>query len=308
MNPQKTTIDWLRFRTQSSAPEALEGLRPLYGSLGTALSIEGLPRAVHGFQMACAIKLGDVPVGRMDFGGGSQRGWLRVDVPGKGCGWISDWERLDSVERLDSAEIKRLDVALTTWNGEITHDRVVAAHAAGGFTTRGRPPDLGQRLNSNPKAGRTCEVGKRKDSDKYGRFYEKGFELASKLGTRGRCVETIDGFRVEDIYRCEVEFKAINSDIPWEVVERRDEYFAGAYPFCAEILPDVACDILQRRPQRQPQIDLMAALENIRIQAGPTLFTALHAYHGDLTAVWDRVVGEKHNQALVEAGVLLADH
>ena len=50
------------------------------------------------------------------------------------------------------------------------------------------------------------------------------------------------------------------------------------------------------------------ALENCRIQFGPTLFTALAAYQGDMTAVWDKVIGKSHNQALLEAGVLLVDH
>jgi DNA relaxase NicK len=92
------------------------------------------------------------------------------------------------------------------------------------------------------------------------------------------------------------------------VVERRDQYFTGAYPFCADVLPNVEADILQRRPQREPQMDLMAALENCRIQYGQTLFTALHAYGGDMTAVWDKVVGKTHSPSLLEAGVLLVDH
>ena len=53
---------------------------------------------------------------------------------------------------------------------------------------------------------------------------------------------------------------------------------------------------------------LSAALENCRVQFGPTLFTALHAYHGDMTTVWEKIIGYGHNQALIEAGVLLVDH
>jgi hypothetical protein len=32
------------------------------------------------------------------------------------------------------------------------------------------------------------------------------------------------------------------------------------------------------------------------------------AYQGDMTAVWDKVVGKPHSQALIEAGVLLVEH
>jgi hypothetical protein len=52
----------------------------------------------------------------------------------------------------------------------------------------------------------------------------------------------------------------------------------------------------------------MAALANCRAQFGNTLFTALTAFHGDIGAVWDKVVGKDHNRHLVEAGVLLVDH
>ena len=229
----------------------------------------------------------------MDYGGESQKGWVRVDIPGKGCQWMQP-EEIGSVEELPDAQIRRLDIALTTWNGEVTHDMVVAAHEAGRFTTR-RPP--------------TCNIGTREKSDKFMRCYEKGFEMVSKMGGNlpGK-VTHIEGSRVEDIYRSEVELKAVSSDIPWDVVERRDQYFAGAYPFCADVLPGIEPDILKRRPEREAQTSLSAALENCRVQFGPTLFTALHAYHGDMTTVWQKIMGEHHNQALLEAGVLLVDH
>ena len=308
MNPQKTAVDWLRFRVKEEPRAILEALRPAYGHIGEYLKIQSLERGILGFKQACTINVGDMPLGRMDFGGESQRDWVRVDIGGKGCEWLQDWTEISRVEELPSAQLRRLDIALTTWNGEITHDHVVQAHKAGRFATGGRPPALQQVTSSDPRAGRTCYIGKR-ESDKFMRCYEKGFELAGKYASRlpGH-VTHIDSKAVEDIYRCEVEFKATGSDIPWEVIERRDQYFAGAYPFCADILPGVEADILMRRPEREPQIDLMAALDNCRIQFGPTLFTALMAYHGDITAVWEKVIGTRHNQTLLEAGVLLVDH
>jgi len=308
LNPQKTTVDWLRFRVKEEPRAILEALRPAYGHIGEYLRIQSLERGILGFKQACTINVGDMQLGRMDFGGQSQRDWVRVDIGGKGCEWLQDWSEIRRVEELQAAQLRRLDIALTTWNGEINHDQVVQAHKAGRFATCGRPPALQQVTSSDPRAGRTCYVGKR-ESDKFMRCYEKGFELAGKYASRlpGN-VTHIDSKAVEDIYRCEVEFKATGTDIPWEVIERRDQYFAGAYPFCADILPGVEADILMRRPEREPQIDLMAALDNCRIQFGPTLFTALMAYHGDMTAVWDKVIGNRHNQTLLEAGVLLVEH
>lgn len=307
MTVQKTTIDYLRFRTQADPREALEAIKPMFGTLGPGLRLKGLERGSMGFQQAAQIVIGDMPLARMDFGGESQRGWVRTEITGKGCEWVQDWDAVQAVEDLPKAQIRRLDIALTTWKGEITHDRVVQAHAADRFNTGGRPPALQQITSSDERAGKTCYVGKR-TNDKFFRAYEKGYEIASKTrGVPGQ-IYAIDGSNIEDIYRCEIELKAGSSDIDWSVIDRRDQYFAGAYPFCADVLPGIQADILQRRKERAPQMDLAAALENCRIQFGPTLYTALMAYHGDMTAVWDKVIGSHHCLPLLEAGVLLVDH
>lgn len=303
----KTTVDYLTFRTQAEPVQALEALRPMFGTLGTHLAFKHLPRGAMGFQRAAQIVIEDMPVARFDFGGESQRGWLRASMSGKGCEWVQDWTAADHLEQLPASQIRRLDLALTTWKGEVTHDRVVQAHTDERFNLGGRPPVLQQITSSDARAGRTCYVGKR-TGDKFFRAYEKGFEMLSKLPTLPGISTHIDGFRVEDIYRCEVELKAGSTDVGWDVIERRDEFFAGCYPFCSDVLPGVDSDILQRRPQRAPQLDLAVALENCRIQYGATIFTAAAAYGGDIMAVWDKVIGKTHNQALLEAGVLLVDH
>lgn len=301
----KTTVDYLTFRTQGTASEALQAFKPLFGSFGSSLRLQGLERGAMGFERAAQIVIGDMPIIRMDFGGESQRGWLRASMSGKGCEWVQDWDALDELEKLPAAEPRRLDIALTTWTGEVNHNMVVQAHTNSRFHTGGRPPALQQITSSDERAGRTCYVGKR-TSDKFFRAYEKGFEMASKC-RRGELL-TVDGHPIEGIYRCEVELKAGTTPIGWDVIERRDQYFAGAYPFCADILPGIEADILQRRKEREPQTDLAVALENCRIQFGPTLFTALVAYHGDMTAIWDKIIGTHHCQPLLEAGVLLVDH
>lgn len=257
-----------------------------------------------GFQQAASVVLGDMPVARIDFGGESQRGWSRVAMTGKGCEWVQDWTAMQSIEALPASEIRRLDIALTTWSGQVSHDSVVLAHSLGKFGTGGRNPDLQQITSSNPIAGKTCYLGNRK-SDRFLRGYEKGYELNAKGGGN---ITHIDGFPIADIYRTELELKASATDLPWSLIERRDEYFSGAYPFCAELLPGVDADVLQRRPDREPQTDLAAALANIKTQYGATIFTALHAYGGDMTTVWDKIVGTTHSQPLLEAGVLLVNH
>ena len=306
MNPTKTTIDWLRFRVQDEPRTALEALRPLFGDfLGPSIKLVPLDRGILGFRQGASIEVAGMSLGRMDFGGEAQRGWTRVDIHAKGCAWVADWDAVDSVEELKSSEIRRLDVALTTWDGEITHERVVDAHKEGRFITKGRPPEMQMITSTDPRAGRTCYIGARAASDKFFRAYEKGYELAAKSGGT---LTAINGKPIEDIYRCELELKAENRPIPWDVIAGRDQYFCGAYPFCADVLPGVEADILMRRKERMPQIELQAALAHMRTQFGSTLFTALSAYHGDMGAVWEKVCGREHNLRLVEAGVLMVEH
>lgn len=301
-----TTIDWLRFRTQGEPGDVLSAFRPMFGERGRSLTLGKHGKGLFGFRHSLPVLLGDAPVARLDFGGESQLGWLRVEMPGKGCSFVDDWSAAENLEQLPSAQIRRLDIALTTWDGEVKHADVVHAHASGKFTTNGRPPNLRTITNSDPRAGRTCYVGQR-DAPKFFRAYEKGFELAAKLRAPGELTH-IDGHPIEDIYRCELELKAEGMDVPWDAIGRRDQYFSGAYPFCAEVLPGIEPDILQRRPEKAPQRELEAALANCRLQYGDTLYTALRAYGGDIGAVWDKVIGEKHNQRLLEAGVLLVEH
>ena len=305
MNDQKTTVDWFRFRAQSEPRDILEALRPMFGWKGPQLNFFFQDRGRMGYLKSALILIDDMQIGRMDYGGESQRGWVSVDLTGKACEWVEDWAAVTEIEAIGNSDIRRLDLALTTWDGEITHQKVVQAHEEGQFITRGRPPSLTQIVCSDPRAGRTCYIGKREKADKFLRCYEKGFQLAAKFPDT---VTHIDGKRLEDIYRCEVEFKAANRGIPWEVIERRDQYFTGSYPFCANVLPGVESDILMRRPERAPQTDLMAALANCRTQFGPTLYTALRALGGDYMALLDKVIGDHHSADLLAAGVLLVEH
>jgi DNA relaxase NicK len=305
--PTKTTIDWLRFRTQAEVPAGLDAMRGMFSNAGPFLNLEALDRGKDGFQRACAVRLANEVIGRVDFGGESQRGWVRWNLSGTGCQRVVDWDALGDVEALPASELRRCDLALTTWRNEVTHERVVEAHSGGGFSCGGRPPALKQILSSDPMAGRTCYVGKR-DAAKFFRGYEKGLEVFGKYGDAMGDPPLLEGFPVQDVYRCEVELKTLDIDVPWEAIERRDQYFAGCYPFLADLLPGVEADILQRRPDRMPQLELKQALANVRTQYGATIFTALAAYGGDMCRVWDAIVGREHNKALLAAGVLEVEH
>lgn len=43
-------------------------------------------------------------LGRVDYGGDSQRGWVRWNLPGKACEWVRDWDAIDGLESLPAAK------------------------------------------------------------------------------------------------------------------------------------------------------------------------------------------------------------
>jgi phage replication initiation protein len=245
-------------------------------------------------------------MGLLAYGGEAQRGWINVSITGRGCEWCWDWDRAASIlVRLHEFQWRRLDIALTVKDGSISHERVVAAHSEGLFQVGGRPPMLREITHSDPLAGRTAYIGAR-TGNKFLRCYEKGPELV-KGRAPGLNITHVDGVPILDIYRVELEWKAKDFPIPVDAVVNRDSYFAGAYPFTASLVSAKPERFVQRR-ERGPQRDLELALMNIQHQYGKTLFTALMAMGGDVSAVWAKVVGHEHNDALVEAGVLLVDH
>lgn len=300
-----TTVDWLTFRSRARPQQITDALHAALGGEHPLLLTN--PRPGHnGYAHSLTLDLGGMTVGNLETGGDHQRGWTTVSVTGKGCAWVPDWRvAQDALEGVDYVQ-RRVDLAHDTYRAEVTHARVRKAYDDGMFTTRGRTPDLDPREPLPRSKGWTVYVGKR-ESAKYFRGYEKGLEQANKYSPDGHLPDTIEGIPVRDWYRCELELKAKEGPLPLDLIDRRDEYFAGAYPFCRSLI-EVEPFQLSMPRARRPQNDLRAALAGIRHQYGPTLFTALVAYMGDIGAVWDQVVGNKHSQPLIESGVLLVNH
>lgn len=308
---QKTTIDWLRFRTKSNPFETFEALRPAFGSLAPLLTFETGGKGHDGWERSGLIKLVDHVLGVVDYGGESQRDWVRVNVPGTGCAYVEDWSAVASlVDVLQQPELKRVDVALTTFAGEVSHESVIAAHEAKLFSSGGRQPEYRTVGGSNPRQGRTIYIGNRK-GQKMLRAYEKGFELLRDIPSSLRdSVTHIDGNPVDLMYRLEVEFKDVDKVIPWPVLVDRDAYFVGAYPFLASLLPGIsASSMMDKDPfGRAAQLELQAQLDNCRRAYGKIIRAALDAYGGDSDRVLRQIAAMEPSQALVEAGILTVDH
>ena len=111
----KTTIDWLKFRTLSNPFEVLESVRPAFRTAAELLTLEDGGRGKDGWEFRKVLKLADdVSIATLDYGGESQRGWLRFDMSGAGCEWVQDWSIFASLHGLlASAEVRRCDLALT---------------------------------------------------------------------------------------------------------------------------------------------------------------------------------------------------
>lgn len=307
----KTTVDWLRFRTRSNPFEATEAMRAMFGTAGDLLQLRTGIKGQDGWVRAGELSMaGDITLGRIDYDGESQRGWVRVNLTGEGCGWVQDWHAAERLrDNLAEAEVKRLDIALTTYRGEVTHDMVIDAHKRGRFSSGGRQPHYRVIGGSDPRAGRTIYVGKREASDKMLRCYEKGFEMLQRVPESLRAgVTHIDGNAVAEMYRVELELKAESRFIPWTALNQRDEVFAGAYPFCAELLPGAAHVKLQALPDFRPRCELETALDHCRRAYGGIIRAALMAHGGDVAKVLERVSATEPSRALIEAGVLTVAH
>lgn len=258
-----------------------------------------------GFKSALDLCLGDMVVGMMAFGGESQRGSVSVNITGTGCEWLADWDRVQgAVGDLAGYEVRRLDIALDTFKREATHDKVVQAYRDGLFNLGGRPPSMTKIEPEDPYEGRTAYVGSRENA-KFFRAYEKGYELA-RAYPKG-AIRIIDGVPIGDIYRLELELKAKQGPLPEDLIDKRDQYFAGAYPYLQTVI-EVEPEVFVQPRERSAQTSLEAMLAHVRHQYGSTLYTALMAHQGDIGAVWEKIVGTNHNQNLLDAGVLLVEH
>lgn len=314
----KTTVDWLRFRTQSDPFKTLEAIRPAFGSVADLVQFGPHQKGKDGWQDRREIVLaGDMVLGAVDYGGESQRGWLRWDMPGGGCEWVQDWAAVAGlVGVLDRAELRRVDLALTTADpGLVSHEKVLAAHAADLFSSGGRSPKARIVTGSEPTDGRTVYVGSR-TAHKFIRCYEKGREMMVKAGVPEgvrKQVEQVefDGLgmvNVADLYRVEVEFKDVDKVLAWAMLTDRDAYFAGANPFCASLLPGAPIRRAQGLPDFGGKLALRVQTEHARRAYGTLIRTLYEVHGGNAQAVLDLLMADKPSEKLVRAGVLTMAH
>lgn len=163
--------------------------------------------------------------GRVHFGG--QNNTMLVELTATGCNAADDgWEsRLyQFILKAVRPKITRIDIAKDFFNGEYTPEQAKADRFAGKFTNHHMMPS-GEAVGTDwedadkpQNKGKTYYVGSR-ESSKYVRVYEKGKQLGDKES---------------NWVRFEIEFKAKDIVIPFEVLIAPGEYFGGAYPICSQ--------------------------------------------------------------------------
>jgi phage replication initiation protein len=293
-----------------------------------------------GYEASAQLLVEDLDVGLVAWGGANQKGWTYTSITGQGCAWVKDWDRAQeaAADVCKAYEPRRVDVALDVLDGSSSFDATLQAYRDGGFCPAGagRPPKCEPMKPERWEDSAIIRIGNRA-GNKYLRGYEKGKQLlgpaiaaAAKADAANELEHLGQGGEMDDVFmklmpwvcqdgetrmvgmwdwwRLELELKPQTAPLPEDVIDRRDQYFAGAYPYLGQVLKDVPAEALVMPRERGPQLDLALSLETMRKQWGSTLYTALRAYHGDISAVWEKVCGNRDNERLVRAGVLMVDH
>ena len=158
--------------------------------------------------------------GKLAWGGAHQKNTMHCELTGKGCAAIEDWPKLrEWLERME-AKITRVDIAHDDHDGNTINLELCKQWLEDGLFSLGkREPD--RRLIDDLGTGKGCTlyVGGRKNGKMF-RGYQKGKQLGDKSS---------------NWFRAEVEWRAKDRVIPFEVLTAPGVYLAGSYPALAFI-------------------------------------------------------------------------
>lgn len=229
-------------------------------------------RGAFGFRYSAHFGDG---AGMLAWGGDSQRGRVYFSLMGQGCSMVTDWSRLSTWLQQHRAVIKRADVAYDDFAGDVVSIAwAVQQYHDDGFNAGGRKPShsvYGDWLHGEESTkGRTLGIGNRA-SGKFARIYEKGKQLgdASSPWTR-----------------IEVEWRAQDRFIPFDILTRPGHYLAGAYP-CLAFLAEEQSTI--KTIAKAAQIAFDAAVDNAKRSCGKLVNLLLDVVGGDYVEVVTRL-------------------
>ena len=219
----------------------------------------------------------DVDIGGIvAWGGESQRGRVFVSLMGVACSLCTDWLGLAAWLEEVGARISRVDLAHDDMeSANYSVDRALADYEAGYYNPAraGNPPAC-KFISSGEwgkRPARTLNVGKR-ENGKMVRIYEKGQQLQD--------AEHPDWVRIE------VELRAKDRVIPYDVLLNPDTYVAAAYPALGWIS---AIKTLIKTARRIAEKTLDQYTQWAQRQVGRVVHALATFHGGDMFAVIDRI-------------------
>jgi len=253
-NIQKSKIDFLSFTSKTSITKLVQD----FSFVIRDLVVVPMSGGWQGYPNAAQLTRSGENVGLVAWGA-KNHGRNYLSVSGAGCKHWNEWQ-IDLIQQIlrdNEARITRIDLALDFYAGEITYENAEEALKNGEFKMKkgGRNPSVDRHGSEGHygNKGRTLYVGAPKASKRIC-IYEKGLEQFGRLPAKwleDQTEETVASHRldgsvgiagdisVKDWLRCEVRYGNDDFDLDLnghEIVKNRDQYFAGAYPFCARVL------------------------------------------------------------------------
>lgn len=319
--PQKTHIDWLSFT--ANEPTAI--LFQLAQQVIPEIQVKPLKHGMQGYKYVSELTLHGQTIGRLGYG--TSHGRNLFTLTGQGTAQVQDWQLfLYWFDLLNTPRLSRLDIAYDRYNGELNHDLMMTSYNGGLFKSPKSPrnPQIfiqGGTDGNGKNLGRTVTIGNRKSS-KFIRCYEKGLERFSKLfgqlpekdQTENMQGVLLNSITCQDIesnlpdvsilgwYRMEVQFGNSDRILTPDMITNRDLYFAGAYPFCKQVLEMNE----ESKPDRVPnnlQTDIEIMFGNIKSQYGSFITTML-AMGMKPEEILQKIVNGKLSQRIIKAGGL----
>lgn len=186
------------------------------------------PSGVFGYRRAFDLVLDGHTIGLAATG--ARQGSCYISITGRGCKLMDMGKTAALLSSLPYIKLTRVDIALDDFAGLTGFEQSRSAFLDGKFITRGKPPECDI----------ACSGGKPKKGDR-SIEYTKGctFYVGSRAGGklyRGYEKGRQQGDTDSKWFRHEVEFRSANREIPLHVLTKPDSFFAGFYPYLAEVL------------------------------------------------------------------------
>lgn len=306
---QKTILDWVGFTSSvelNAVFAAIQVVWPLAMFTNNSKGIKGFPDSYS--VSSEGVKIGTI-------GTGAKHGRTYVSMTGDACALLDDESIGMLVEVLSmpefDARLNRVDIALDFFHGELTWDHALWAYDRGSYK--------GPRGGRNPRKkvidlsadgenlGRTLYIGVREGAC-YGRIYEKGLEVFANMPedlrklSLDREAETGQGPNADTWLRLEVEYKRVENDLTLDILQDRDRYFAGAYPYYADAL-GLSDGLRPSQLKKDIDVELDRMIFNARRSYG-SLIHSLQQMGFNANDVVQQLSSGRNNDRLVRSGLL----